>query len=53
MSNCNNNNKNSVNSASSSSKNINEHGNKSPVEDEEIGIIGITPEISTFFHQLG
>ena len=43
----------SFNSASYSPKNINVDGNKSPVEDEEIIIIGTTPEISTFFHQLG
>ena len=34
-------------------KNINEHGNKPPVEDEEIRIIGTTPEISTSFSPIG
>ena len=37
----------SFNSASYSPKNINVDGNKSPVEDEEIIIIGTTPVIST------
>ena len=43
----------SFNSASYSSKNINEHGNKSPVEDEQIIIVGTTPEISTGFSPIG
>ena len=30
---------------------INKHGNKSPVEDEDIIIIGTYPEISTSFNQ--
>ena len=39
----------SFTSASYSSKNINEHRNKSPVENENIIIIDTTPEISTSF----
>ena len=45
----NNNNKSSFKSASYSSKNINQHGNKSAFEDEDIIIIGTTPSISTSF----
>ena len=36
-----------------SDKNINDRGNKSPVEDEEIIIIGTTPAISTSFSPIG
>ena len=43
----------SFKSASYSSKTINGHGNKSPIEDEEIIIIGTNPEISTSFPPIG
>ena len=46
MSNYNSNKKNSFNSESYSPKNINEHGKKSPFEDEKIRIIGTRPAIS-------
>ena len=45
--------KKSFNSESYSYKNINEHRNKSPVEDEEIRIIGTNPAISTSFSPIG
>ena len=53
VSNYNNNKKSSFNGASYSSKNIYEHGNKSPVEGEEIRIIGTVPEIRTKFSPIG
>ena len=49
----NNNKKMSFNSASYSSKTMNENGNKSPVEDEDIIIIDTTPAISTSFSTIG
>ena len=42
-----------MNSASYYSKNINEHGNKSPVEDEYIIIIVTTPAIGKCFSPIG
>ena len=45
--------KTSFNSATKSSKKIKEHVNKSHVEDEDIIIIGTTPEISTRFSTIG
>ena len=49
MSNYNNYNKNKFNSAPYSSKNLNKHGNKPPIEDENIIIIGATLAIGTTF----
>ena len=49
----NNNNKSSFNSVSSYSKNINDRGNKSPDEDEEIIVISTPPEICTSFPPIG
>ena len=43
----------SFNSESHISKDITEHGNYSPVEDEDIIIIGTTPAISTSFSPIG
>ena len=53
MNNYNKNQKRAFNSASYSSKNINEHSNKSPVEDQDIIIIGTTPARSTSFSPTG
>ena len=41
--------KNGFNNASLSYKNVTQYRKKSPVEDEEIGIIGTRPPISRFF----
>ena len=41
------------NSASYSFKNISKHGNKSPVDYEDIIIISTTPAISTSFSPIG
>ena len=42
-----------INNASYSYKNIIQHGKKSPVQDEEIKIIGIRPAISITFSSIG
>ena len=49
MSNCNDNRKYGFNNESCSSKNIARHDKKSHVEDDEIKVIGIRPEIGRMF----
>ena len=55
ISNYNNNNNSKIpfNNESEYSKNINEHGDKSSVEDEDIRIIGTNPVMSTIFSPIG
>ena len=53
MSNYNKNNKSAWKSSSNPSKNINEHGKQSYLEEDSVIIIGIRPEISSHISPIG